>query len=325
MKRQALPRIPMFLCLVLALTCGSQAQLVAATGIADSASAQPVSSRTFSFSGSIPGQLDGALSVTFSIYPDQQSATALWTETQVVQVTGEKYSVMLGSTSATGLPPEIFSADQAHWLGVQVNGAEKRYLLVSVPYAMKAVEAERLGGLLPSDFVTVQQLQSALQSAAVPGTSAPVKSTSTGPTGQAAVAGTPPQPATDFTDNNTSEVLLVTQQGTGFAIHAITSSQAEAILAQNDSIGGTALHAFATNATGASIGVLAETASPNGIAGVFNNQTGGKILSLRNNGNEVVAVDQSGGINASGAISASFFSGNGSGLFNIPNSATTAT
>ena len=35
---------------------------------------------------------------------------------------------------------------------------------------MKAVEAERLGGLLPSDYVTVQQLQSALQSAAVPGT-----------------------------------------------------------------------------------------------------------------------------------------------------------
>jgi trimeric autotransporter adhesin len=325
MKRQALPRIPMFLCLVLALTCASQAQMSLGPGIADSTSAQLISSRTFTFSGSIPGQLDGALSVTFSLYPDQQSATALWTETQVVQVTGEKYSVMLGSTSASGLPQEIFAADQAHWLGVQVNGAEKRYLLVSVPYAMKAVEAERLGGLLPSDFVTVQQLQSALQSAAAPGTSTPTKSTSTGPTGQAALAGTPPQPATDFTDNNTSEVLLVTQQGMGYAIHAITSSQAEAILAQNDSIGGTALHALATNATGASIGVLAETASPSGIAGVFNNQVGGKILSLRNNGVEVVAVDQSGGINASGAISANFFSGNGGGLFNIPNSATTAT
>src|SRR5262249_17962790 len=160
------------------------------------------------------------------------------------------------------LPQDIFAADQAHWLGVQVNGAEKRYLLVSVPYAMKAVEAERLGGLLPQDFVTVQQLQSALQSAAAPGTSTLTKTGATGPIGQAAAAGTPPQPATDFTDNNASEVLLVTQQGTGLAIHAITSSQAEAILAQNDSIGGTALHAFATNATGTSIGVLAETASP---------------------------------------------------------------
>src|SRR5579864_2548725 len=318
MKRQALLSIPMFLCLVLALTCASQAQMAFGPGIADSASAQPVSSRTFAFSGSIPGQVDGALSVTFSIYPDQQSATALWTETQVVQVAGEKYSVMLGSTSATGLPPDIFSADQAHWLGVQVNGSETRFLLVSVPYAMKAVEAERLGGLLPSDFVTVQQLQSALQSAAAPGTSAPGKTTSTGPTGQAAAVGTPPQPATDFTDNNTSEVLLVTQQGTGFAIHAITSSQAEAILAQNDSIGGTALHALATNATGASIGVLAETASPNGIAGVFNNQTGGKILSLRNNGVEAASVDSNGNLSANGQVQASNFVGSGSGLLNIP-------
>src|SRR5215467_15194697 len=110
MKRQA-PRIPIFLCLVLALTCASQAQLAAGPGIADSTSGQPVSSRTFAFSSSIPGQLDGALSVTFSIYPDQQSATALWTETQVVQISGEKYSVLLGSTSPSGLPQDIFGAD----------------------------------------------------------------------------------------------------------------------------------------------------------------------------------------------------------------------
>jgi hypothetical protein len=311
--------------IILALTHASYAQLVAGPGVTDASSSQPTSNRTFSFSGTIPGQLDGALSVTFSIYPDQQSTTALWTETQVVQVTGEKYSVMLGSTVTTGLPPEIFSADQAHWLGVQVNGSEKRFLLVSVPYAMKAVEAERLGGLLPTDFVTVQQLQSALQSVVAPGTSTQPKATSTGPTGQAAAAGTPPQPATDFTDNNTSEVLLVTQQGTGYAVHAITSSQAEAILAQNDSIGGTALHAFATNATGTSIGVLAETTSPNGIAGVFNNRTGGKILSLRNNGVEVASADVNGNLTASGQVQATTFSGGGFGLFGIPQSAINAT
>ncbi|HLK07595.1 MAG TPA: hypothetical protein VKV30_06635 [Candidatus Angelobacter sp.] len=319
MKRKALLYIPLVLAAILALTQASHAQLVAGPGVTDASSSQSMSNRTFSFSGTIPGQLDGALTVTFSIYPDQQSASALWTETQIVQITGEKYSVMLGSTSATGLPPDIFSADQAHWLGVQVNGSEKRFLLVSVPYAMKAVEAERLGGLLPSDYVTVQQLQSALQSAAAPTTSVPTKTTMSGPTGQAALAGTPPQPATDFTDNNTSEVLLVTQQGTGYAIHAITSSQAEAILAQNNSIGGTALHALATNATGASIGVLAETASPSGIAGVFNNQRGGKILSLRNNGVEVASVD------TSGQVQATSFSGGGFGLFGIPQSAINAT
>src|ERR1700686_225540 len=186
MKRNELPRLFFVLSLFLTLTCVSQAQLAAGPGIADVSATQPVSSRTFSFSGTVPGQPDGSLSVTFAIYADQQSATALWTETQVVQVTGEKYAVMLGSTSATGLPSDVFSADQAHWLGVQVNGSEKRFMLVSVPYAMKAVEAERLGGLLPSDYVTVQQLQSALQSSAT-GTITQPKAAATGPTGQAEI------------------------------------------------------------------------------------------------------------------------------------------
>ena len=323
MKRKALLHLSLFVPLILALTHASHAQLIAGPGVTNTTSSRPASNRTFLFSGTIPGQLDGALTVTFSIYPDQQSATALWTETQVVQITAEKYSVMLGSTSATGLPSEIFSADQSHWLGVQVNGTEKRYLLVSVPYAMKAVNADQLGGLPFSEYVTAQQLQAALQGATT-GTTPQPKAT-TAPTGQAAAAGTPPQPATDFTDNNTSEVLLVTQQGTGFAIHAITSGQAEAILAQNDSIGGTALHALATNAAGASIGVLAETASPQGIAGVFNSKAGGKILSLRNNGVEVAGVDVNGNLNTSGQVQAATFSGGGFGLFGIPQSAINAT
>jgi hypothetical protein len=184
MKRKALLHLSLFVSLILALTHASHAQLIAGPGVTDTTSRQPVSNRTFSFSGTIPGQLDGGLSVTFSIYPDQQSATALWTETQVVQITAEKYSVMLGSTSSTGLPSEIFSADQSHWLGVQVNGTEKRYLLVSVPYAMKAVNADQLGGLPFSEYITAQQLQAALQGATT-GTAPQPKATSTAPTGQA--------------------------------------------------------------------------------------------------------------------------------------------
>ena len=309
----------------MAFTHTSYAQVLAGPGVTDATSSQPLSNRTFSFSGTIPGQLDGAVTVTFSIYPDQQSASALWTETQIVQVTGEKYSVMLGSTSTTGLPPDIFSADQAHWLGVQVNGSEKRFLLVSVPYAMKAVEAERLGGLLPSDYVTVQQLQSALQSAAVPGTPTQPKATSTGPTGQAAAAGTPPQPATDFTDNNTSEVLLVTQQGTGYAIHAISSGDA-AIFAENSNSTGTALKALESSSTGLTVGLLAQTSSPEGIPGVFDNTSGqGVILRLQSKGNIVTTVSHLGDINTLGEIMAGRFNGDGSGLFNIPPAAVNAT
>jgi len=309
----------------LTFSFAAQAQ-PASQSIVDTSSSQTVSSRTLSFSGSIPGQPDGALTLTFAIYSDQQGSAALWTETQLVQVSGEKYTVMLGSSSAGGLPPDIFSADQAHWLGVQVNGTEKRFLLVSVPYAMKAVEAERLGGLLPSDFVTTQQLQSILQTSAGQTTAAtPAPKNVTGVPNQAAAPGTPPQPATDFTDSNASEVLLVTQQGTGYAIHAVSSAQPEAIFSENSSIGGTALRGFASNQSGQSIGLLAEVASPDGISAMFNNRAGGKILSLRSNGAEVGSVDSQGNLTANGVnagnVNAQSFFGNGFGLTNIPPSA----
>src|SRR5690242_18238821 len=123
-------------------------------GIAESASTQPASPRVLSFTDAVAGQPDGELTVVFSIYSDRQSGSALWPEAQVVQVVQGKYTALLGSTSSTGVPSDLFSAEQARWLGVQINGTEKRSLLVSVPYAMKAVDAERFGGLLPSQFVT---------------------------------------------------------------------------------------------------------------------------------------------------------------------------
>ena len=324
MMRKAQPCLSLALFLTLFAISGLHAQQPAGPGLVDSTS-QASSVRTFSFSGTVPGQPDGSLSVTFAIYTDQQSTTPLWTETQVVQISSEKYSTMLGSSSATGLPEEIFAADQAHWLGVQANGKETRYLLVSVPYAMKAVEAERLGGLLPTDFVTTQQLQSILQTSAgqTAGTTPAPKQT-TGVQNQAAAAGTPPLPATDFTDNNGSEVLLVTQQGTGYAIHAVSSAQPEAIFSENSSIGGTALRGFASNPSGQSIGLLAEVASPDGISAMLNNRAGGKILSLRSVGGEVAWFD-SNGLNVLGQVQAGNFAGSGAGLTNIPPSAVGAT
>ena len=291
-------------------------------GIA-AAPGQATASNVISFSDSLANQPDGALTVTFALYPDQQSTTATWTETQVVQVSQNKYTVLLGSTSADGIPASVFAADQAHWLGVQVNGTERRYLLVSVPYAMKAMEAERLGGLLPSDYVTTQQLQTILLNSSSSGSSAG-SGKSAAPSGPIAAASTnPPQPATDFTDNNASEVLLVTQQGTGFAIHAMSAGDA-ALFAENSTATGTALKAIATGTTGANIGILGQSASSTGIAGVFDNTGGGQILSLRNSGNEVASVDSTGSFRVA-QITASNFVGSGLGLTNVPNTATSAT
>jgi trimeric autotransporter adhesin len=100
--------------------------------------------------------LTGVVGVTFLLYKDQQGGSPLWLETQNVQPDNRgHYTVMLGSTSSTGLPSDIFVAGEAHWLGVQIEGQaeQPRVLLVSAPYALKAGDAETIGGLPPSAFV----------------------------------------------------------------------------------------------------------------------------------------------------------------------------
>jgi trimeric autotransporter adhesin len=100
--------------------------------------------------------LTGTVGVTFLLYKDEQGGSPLWLETQNVQPSKSgHYTVMLGSTTSQGLPPEIFVSGEARWLAVQPQGQPEypRVLLVSVPYALKAVDAQTIGGLPPSAFV----------------------------------------------------------------------------------------------------------------------------------------------------------------------------
>jgi len=94
--------------------------------------------------------------VTFAIYRQQDGGAPIWLETQNVtpDSTGH-YSVLLGSTRAEGVSTDLFNTQEQRWLGVQVQGEaeQPRVLLVSVPYAMKAADAETVGGLPPSSFV----------------------------------------------------------------------------------------------------------------------------------------------------------------------------
>jgi hypothetical protein len=97
-----------------------------------------------------------AAGVTFAIYRQQDGGAPVWMETQnVTPDPSGQYSVVLGSTTTTGLPDDLFSQQEQRWLGVQVQGQpeQARVLLVSVPYAFKAHEAETLGGLPASAFV----------------------------------------------------------------------------------------------------------------------------------------------------------------------------
>ncbi len=111
--------------------------------------------------------------VTFAIYKQQDGGAAVWQETQNVTLDASgQYNVVLGSTTTTGVPNDLFSQQEQRWLGVQVQGQteEARVLLVSVPYAFKAHEAETLGGLPASAFVQAAPSNASGSGSSVAGT-----------------------------------------------------------------------------------------------------------------------------------------------------------
>jgi hypothetical protein len=71
-------------------------------------------------------------------------------------------------TLPAGLPKELFTSAEARWLGVQPEGQSEqpRVLLLSVPYALKAADAETVGGLPSSAFVLANPSSSLAPSAA---------------------------------------------------------------------------------------------------------------------------------------------------------------
>jgi hypothetical protein len=116
--------------------------------------------RLVRFSGTIKdaegNPLTGVITATFSLYSQQNGGSALWLETQNVTADSNgHYLALLGSAQPQGLPVELFTSVEARWLGVRPQGMaeQARLLLVSAPYALKAVDAETLGGLPPSAFV----------------------------------------------------------------------------------------------------------------------------------------------------------------------------
>jgi hypothetical protein len=136
------------------LCCFSTAQQ--ATSVASST----VVPRLVSFSGKALDEqgrpISGTSAATFAIYKDQEGGAPLWVETQ--NVSADKaghYSAQLGATKPDGLPVEQFSSGEARWLGVTLNGGKEqpRTLLISVPYALKALDAETIGGRPASSFM----------------------------------------------------------------------------------------------------------------------------------------------------------------------------
>ncbi len=215
--------------------------------VGSAASSQVIVPRLVRFSGQVK-DATGTVGITFTLHKSQNDSTALWIETQNVQLDAAgKYTVLLGATKSEGLPVELFTSGEAQWLGIHVQGQpdQPRVLLVSVPYALKAAEAETLGGHSATDFVTSDKVTSIVQQQLQnpqPGT---------------AIHGTPlatSAGATDFKAGTPDQVVSVTQTSTGMALTATAAS--------------TALDSTSTATTGTTYGVEGNSSSPTG-AGVY--------------------------------------------------------
>jgi hypothetical protein len=117
--------------------------------------------RLLKFSGVLRGQPGQALpptvGITVGIFKDQEGGSPLWSETQNVALDPQgNYSIVLGATTGAGIPLDIFSSNEPRWLGMRTSVAEDeppRLLLVGVPYALKAADADTLGGKPASAYL----------------------------------------------------------------------------------------------------------------------------------------------------------------------------
>jgi hypothetical protein len=137
------------------------------------------------WSGSLPGEAGKSIRLRFSLYQEPTGGAALWSETKEVAVGRDgHYSVLLGDADPDGLPKEIFVDSGVRWIEVQrcnpelsgnlgddpiakTDGASlgKRSLLSTSPYAFESMDSATLGGRPASEYLTRDDMDSALSRA----------------------------------------------------------------------------------------------------------------------------------------------------------------
>jgi len=261
------------------------------------AASAPSVPRLIKFSGELRDlagkPLTGVADAHFAIYKDEADAAPLWQETQTLQLDEQgRYTVLLGAMQAEGLPVELFTSVEARWLGVQVGNLpeQPRVLFVSVPYALRAADAETLGGKPASAYALNSSSGAAPLAVALPasGTTATTAGSLTNLTGTqpkaAVTAG-----ATEFVDTTSDQVVRVTQDGEGLGLYALsrsstavlaktlaTSGEMFAVRGTILSPDGAGVYGQSTATTGAGYGVRGQSVSDGGagILGVNTSPTG---------------------------------------------------
>jgi hypothetical protein len=89
----------------------------------------------------------GSMSVTLSLYKEEQGGAPLWAETQNITVdSAGHYITFLGVNSKGDVPMNLFTSGDIRWLGVKAdNRVEQPRILLGVPYMLKAGEEKNSG------------------------------------------------------------------------------------------------------------------------------------------------------------------------------------
>jgi hypothetical protein len=278
-------RIPVSVCTtLLILACGLP--ILAQQPATNAASVIVPSLVKFTSALSDGKPLAGVIGVTFSLYKDSHGGAPLWMEIQNVRPDKNgHYTVLLGASKSDGFPTELFTSGEARWLGVQVQGSEEqpRILLVTVPYATKAHEAETLAGKSASDFVLSNQLSEQVHEILTAGLR------STNRTGLNSGNPAAAQGPTNFSGSTSDQIVSVIQGGTGNGLVATVPSNSGSTAA---------IRGTATNTTGKGRGVVGSSFSNKDGIGVV-----GSVGTLGAPGNGIGVEGQAlnlGGIGVSG-------------------------
>jgi hypothetical protein len=215
------------------------------------------------------------IQVRFAVYAQSDGGEPLWEEWQEVMPDASgHFSVLLGSKDPDGIPASLFGEHEERWLSVQVPGRPEgeRSLLVAVPYAFKARDAEMLAGHAASDFVTGDRLLAAVRTELQQGAG------TTALTGAHAADSGDGGTTAELIANSNIQALYVEQDGKGVAIKALAKNNSGIVVQSNGDATTAGVVATSVNGSGVRGVSTATTGSGAGVQGISAANTGYGML-----------------------------------------------